>query len=213
MVDATPPLRPLTRAEITSLTLGKAQDLALSMLNEAVSDAVSPLHVAVLASLGTEGPEARSVILRALGQAPLSLTIWTDIRSGKVAEISASPAVSLVLYDPRRDIQLRLKGRAEIISDSVRLDGLWRSASLASRRAYLAVASPGACLDAPHSALPDGLDNALPTDEQVEAGRQNFAAVDIKLIALDLLILGRHGHRRAMMTPQADGFSGQWCVP
>lgn len=219
MVDAQALLRPLTRAEITGLTLGKAKDLALSLLQEAVLDATSPLHVAVLASLGSEGPEARSVILRALGQAPLALTIWTDNRAAKVAEMRTTPAISLVLYDPRRAIQLRLKGQAMLESDPVRLDRIWRDASLASRRAYLVAATPGAALDMPHSGLPEALDDALPTPDQVERGRKNFGVIEIVLSAIDLLILGRNGHRRATLSPRPDGLTGpegltgQWRVP
>ncbi|MBI1262653.1 MAG: hypothetical protein GC184_13115 [Rhizobiales bacterium] len=212
MVDFSLPPKPLSEAEIVGLTLEKAEKAAFFLLGEAVHEPRSPLHWPVLATLDEGHPRARTVILRRMETAPPALILWTDARSAKFGQIRKEPRAEMVFYDPSREIQLRVSGKASVVAHE-EAEGLWRSATLASRRAYLVTAAPGSISSDPTSGLPSDAVGVIPDEKRIEEGRDNFAAIRLVMTEMDLLILSRHGHRRAVFRPQADSWEGQWLIP
>lgn len=212
MVDFSVPPNPLDEAETLGLTLEKAQKTALFLLGEAAREARSPLHWPVLATSDGGRPRARTVILRRLEDMPPALIVWTDARSAKYGQLAKEPRAEMVFYDPLREIQLRVSGKMSVVAPKD-AERLWRSASLASRRAYLVRAAPGSISPDPTSELPSDAVGVIPDEKRIEEGRENFAAIRLTVTEMDMLVLSRHGHRRAVFIPQADGWSGQWLVP
>ena len=73
-----------------------------------------PFHTGVLATTRPDGCELRTVVLRSVDSETRSLVVHTDARSDKVRQIRADPRVSWLFYDPRRKVQLRLRGEATL---------------------------------------------------------------------------------------------------
>ncbi len=72
----------------------------------------------MLATQGLEGePQARTVVLRQADVASWTLTVFTDARSPKCAELSVQPAGQLVFWSVRL-VALRVPVRAVLLKAS-----------------------------------------------------------------------------------------------
>ncbi|MCU0754533.1 MAG: pyridoxamine 5'-phosphate oxidase family protein [Xanthomonadales bacterium] len=169
-------------------------------LAHAVANPEDPLRTPALVTVGADGaPAARHVVLREVVAVNAKLTVWTDARSPKCREIAAQPRVAWLFWDPGRRLQLRLCGRAEVLTEGARVQGTWAGISSTRRREYLANVAPGALLAAAEGDRP-----AAPA----------FAMIDSWLDAADLLQLDRRGHRRARLQRAPDGgWQGDWVEP
>ena len=153
----------------------------------------------MLATLGTEGlPEARTVVLRQADAVPGNLVFYTDSRSPKVAELTATPHASFVFWSKRLSWQLRVRVHIAVQTSGPQVAEVWeRVRQSPAAGDYLAAAAPGAVrLDA----------SAPPTPA---AGHHHLAIVSAQVLAMDWLELARTGHRRAVWTTA--GF--EWRVP
>ena len=171
---------------------------AWRLLGRAAADPASPLHTPVLATIGRDGaPEARTVVLRAFDPATRALTFYTDARSPKVAELTADPRATVLLYDPDAKVQLRLTGVATVTVGAAVLRETIRASS---RLDYAQAAAPGAPLASPVLV-------SLPT------GAPNFRVIIFTFGALDWLRLSAAGHRRARFVWREGGVSATWLAP
>ncbi len=85
---------------VAALTLEGALHAAFGRLAEGARDGRSPFRTPALATLGRDGaPQLRTVVLRGFDPAARSLSIHTDRRSAKVAELAADPRAALHVYD------------------------------------------------------------------------------------------------------------------
>lgn len=208
------PAAPLEGAALKGLTLEDMAGLALAMPAEGVKNPSSPLRKPALSTLAADGsPSVRTVILRGFERPSRRLTVFTDARSHKVAEIAADPRAALLFYDPVSDIQARLSGRAAIHREGPLADGAWESAAPPSRRAYLAEAAPGTPSPDPVSGLPRDVEGVIPSLERLEEGRRNFALLEFIFEEADIVVLSRSGHRRARIRFRADAARGEWLYP
>ncbi|MCW5728418.1 pyridoxamine 5'-phosphate oxidase family protein [Parvibaculum sp.] len=204
---------PFEGAALHALTLPDMAALAFALLEEGASDAGSPLRKPALATLSAAGaPAVRTVILRNFDRQARMLELFTDARSAKVAELAREPRASMMFYDPRRDVQLRLTGKAVPLTGPA-AEAAWTAAGLPSRRAYLAVAAPGTASDSPTSGLPPEVEGMIPSADRLEEGRVNFALIRFGFDEADLVVLSRSGHRRARIRWPADVQTVEWLVP
>ena len=185
-------------------TLEEALAEAFRLLSRGVADRRSAFHTPTLATLGAEGaPNLRTVVLRAFDPAARSLRIHTDRRSVKAAEIAADPRAMLHGYDAGAQVQLRLTGHAMLHLDDETAESAWAASREMSRMCYATPHAPGARLAAPPEAPRDA-----------EGGRGNFAAVTLRIAALDWLMLAHAGHRRARFAWDAEGrLDASWRAP
>lgn len=216
--DLTGPTRPITGE------LAVVWRMVWDRLERAVDQPDDPWREGVFAT--TRGPGRapfglRTVILRRVEREAAALTIHTDARSPKIAQLEDDPAVEWLGYDRRERVQIRLAGRASIHRSDAVADALWNESSPLSLRGYLGSHPPGAPVDS------DTPDPNLPawvlergdrlTREEVEPGRAHFAAVRIVVDAVEMLRLDRAGHRRAwfVRSPEGSGtlWSGEWIMP
>lgn len=175
---------------------------AWALLARAAAEPRHPARVVQLATRGADGaPRLRSVILRGADAAARNVRFHTDRRSAKVAEIAADPRVALLAWDPRSRVQLRLAGRAEVITDGPEWEAAWESVPATARRDYAAPLPPGIPLAAP-----------APTKGALDPAAQ-FALVILAVEALDWLSLERHGHRRARFILSGEPAHATWLVP
>jgi hypothetical protein len=175
---------------------------AWALLARAAADRRHPARVVQLATRGADGaPRLRSVILRGADAAARTMRFHTDRRSAKVAEIAADPRAALLLWDPRSRVQLRLAGRARVITAGPAWQAAWGSVPASARRDYAGPAPPGTPLAAP-----------VPTEGGIDPAAQ-FALVILAVEALDWLGLERHGHRRARFILSGEPAHATWLVP
>ncbi|MEX0839194.1 MAG: pyridoxamine 5'-phosphate oxidase family protein [Parvibaculum sp.] len=204
---------PFEGEALRALTLQDTAVLAFALLEEGAGDALSPLRKPALATVSANGaPALRTVILRNFDRKARVLELFTDARSTKVAELKREPRASMLFYDPRRDLQLRLSGSAVPLTGAAAADA-WAAAGLPSRRAYLAVAAPGTPSAAPTSGLPAEIEGLIPSIDKLEEGRVNFALICFGFDEADLVVLSRTGHRRAHIRWPADAPVMEWLVP
>lgn len=182
-------------------TLGSAEQWIWQKLGRACRDRRSAWRTPVLATVGSDGaPRARILVLRDVDRDGRQLILHSDARSGKMAELSASPLVALTFYDPREQLQLRVSGTATAAQSGPAVDSAWARVPDAARRNYRTLAPPGAptANDAP---LLDG------------DGRWNFALIEIGVRRAEFLWLGPDRHRRGTFRWDGDDFSQCWLVP
>lgn len=168
-------------------------------LQRAVLDRRHEWRTPVLATVDVDGmPQARTVVLRRADARQASLQFFTDRRSPKVAELEATPSVSMVFWSPRLSWQLRISAAATVQRDEPDVDAVWgRIGSSPAAADYLAATAPG---------KPQGYEHeARPTDPSAH----HLAIVTLKVLCMDWLNLAHTGHRRAKLTDQ----ECEWCVP
>lgn len=208
------PGAPYEGAALRALTLEDMAGLAFALAAEGVANASSPLRKPAFATVSATGaPAVRTVFLRGLDRASRALFAFTDARSIKVAELARDPRASVLLYEPRCDIQVRLSGRARIRTEDEGAEAAWREAPLSSRRAYLVTAAPGTASATPVSGLPADVEGVIPPAERLEQGRRHFALLEFIFDEADVVVLSRTGHRRARIRWQADAARMEWLIP
>jgi hypothetical protein len=210
-VPASLPAGPLEKERLEALSLADMAGFLAAMLADGLENPSSPLRKPSLATIGLEGePALRTVILRTADIGRRRLGFFTDARSPKVAQIGKEPRASVLFYDPRCDMQLRLSGRMEVrIGD----EAAWAGAAPASRRAYLVVAPPGTSSPKPVSGLPADAEGIIPPLERLEEGRPNFAFLEFFFAEADIVLFSRAGNRRARIRYEADDGHAEWLVP
>ena len=176
---------------------------ALDRLVRAQHDRHSAFRAPVLATIGLSGvPEARTVVLRRFDRVNSEAHIYTDARSPKVAEIRASPAVSLLFWDKGASLQVRASGVASVMTDGADIDEAKSKLPENVNGDYARTSPPGSPADDPVAARKTAADTPV-----------HFARITIGIDRLDLLELDRNGHKRAVFNCSGEVWTGQWVVP
>ncbi|GAB4024499.1 pyridoxamine 5'-phosphate oxidase family protein [Spirosoma koreense] len=154
-------------------------------------------HTMTVATSTSRGADARLVVLRAVDAIHKYVWFYTDARSEKVLQLEASPMATLLLWDSKRQVQLRLVVETRLHTDDYIADGHWKKLGLSSRKAYLSEKTPGSEQPQPYPGYPEEWVDKLPTPEASEAGRVNFAVIECRVLAMEYLHLSRSGQQRA----------------
>ncbi|MEQ8398611.1 pyridoxamine 5'-phosphate oxidase family protein [Thalassobaculum sp.] len=172
-------------------------------LAAAVSDYSAPWRTPMLATIGgSVTPTLRTVVIRAVDRAAGWVRIYTDRRSDKVAQLIDRPAVELGFWDPSVNQQLRVAGRAQLLTDAEAVDSAWAALRPEARLIYQSAAAPGTPIDPTAPAPPDA------------DRRDVFSVINIRWERWDWLWLGPDGHRRARIHWSRDGErQAVWVVP
>ncbi|MEM6354652.1 MAG: pyridoxamine 5'-phosphate oxidase family protein [Pseudomonadota bacterium] len=179
-------------------------EAAWKRLERGAADKRSAFNTLQLATIGPQGwPEQRTVVLRRVETSERRVTFHTDRRSAKAAEIEADGRVSLLFWDPRAKLQLRLWGQARLLTEDPFAADEWERLTTPGRRIYRTPVPPGRSLRLPEEG--DGL--------REDDGRTVFAAVPVTVMRLEWLHLRTAGHRRARFEPAAEGWQGRWLGP
>jgi hypothetical protein len=173
-------------------TLQRLLDTVWSHLSRGVVDRKHPARHPTLATLGPEGPELRTLVLRGADRAAATLELHTDADSPKAAQIAAEPRVALHVWLPKPRIQIRMRARAEITAGDTALFACLP----AEAQANYGGAAPG---------TPLGNTAPAPGDPA------RFARITCTLTDLDILQLSEPHIRALYRAP--DGWKGQWIEP
>lgn len=186
-------------------------DDAWTRLTRGANDRRSPLHTPVVAT-GGDAVRQRVMVLRNADRAGSTLRFHTDRRSAKVAMVHAAPQVSVLGYDPAARIQISLHGTSTLATGAD-ADAFWDRTTLSGRRCYLVNPGPGAVVPRADGGLPTDLIDRIPTTDESEAGRINFAVLIVTVDQLEWLELSARGGRRARFIRRGDAWDGTWLIP
>jgi pyridoxine/pyridoxamine 5'-phosphate oxidase len=203
--------------DLPTRDLGEISAEAWRRIGRGAADARAAFHQMQVATRGTQGwPELRTVILRAADADRRHLVFHTDRRSAKAGEIAADSRVSLHLWDPRAQLQLRVWGQAGIETEGKAVADAWARLAPHQQAVYATALPPGRAIDDPEVA--DGSPH-LPAEEPTGSarrarteGRGAFAVVTVTAMRFEWLNLRREGHRRARFD-WTGAWDGRWLVP
>jgi hypothetical protein len=165
-------------------------DLVWSRLSHGVGDRSHPARYPTLATLGPDGPELRTLILRRVDRGPGVLELNTDMASPKVAQIRADPRVALHVWVPQDQLQVRMRATAVVEQGDPEL-----FAQLPPQvRTNYGGAAPG----------------AEPGPAPADGDPARFAAIRLTLHRIDALVL-HEPRMRAVFT--APDWHGRWLAP
>jgi len=152
-------------------------------LNDAAHLPQHPWRTAVLATTDGELGDARTVVLRGSDSVAQRLTLFSDARAPKLAQIAAHPLGTLVMWSPTLNWQLRLRVRLHTVTDGLAVSSQWARLKLSpAAHDYLSAQAPG---------------SVLATVLGARADRAHFALILADVLSIDWLELHPQGHRRA----------------
>lgn len=153
----------------------------LDILTRAANEKKSPWRWPVLVTRGEAYPGARMLVVRHFDRSALEIELHTDARSAKITELQRDPACALLFFDKASMVQLRIDGRAAVLTG-------------ADAEAAYSRAPKGSLSD--YTGLAPGDDPDAPASENRDEPRENFAALRIRIEWADLLKISRNGHDR-----------------
>ncbi|NNF19127.1 MAG: pyridoxamine 5'-phosphate oxidase family protein [Flavobacteriaceae bacterium] len=145
-------------------------------------------------TLGTVGLDMmarlRTVVLRKVAT-DLTLTFYTDYRSKKIIHIKENPKVSMLLYHPEKQLQLKIEGLARIRKDSGSVQSLWDDMQEHSKKDYTTALAPG---------------SEIADKENVEyLDTENFLCiVELEPFKIEYLKLGSPHHTRIRFSKKGE---------
>ncbi|MBF5013071.1 pyridoxamine 5'-phosphate oxidase family protein [Burkholderia pseudomultivorans] len=191
-------------------SLSATYDRLWSCIESGVGAPRSPFTMLQLATLGIDGaPKVRTVVLRQVCRDTRRLSLHTDVRSEKVAELRRDPRVALVGVDLDALVQIRVEGIASICDDEAERRALWQSSRPHTLLLYRAPLPPGTPVESPDDAHLAANQGSAATDD----GYANFCVIHVTATRIDWLELAHAGHRRAVFDLSDDGYAGRWVAP
>jgi len=170
--------------------------MAWSILSTGAKEPGSGTSLLSLATLGPEGPELRTVVLRSADSGQALVTFHTDAQSHKVDQLRIDPQIAGLVWSQDDLVQIRFKGRIAL-SPGPAPD--WDALPHHSRLNYGSTPPPGSQIPGP-SAYVKAPDPSC------------YLHCTITLTSIDTVYLGRGNHRRALFQ-RKDGWQGSWRAP
>ena len=167
-------------------------------LGAAVQERGHAWRTPVLATTDGKSADARTVILREVDAATQQLSLFTDQRSPKVAQLLSHPVGALVMWSPALAWQLRCRVQLALEDDGLAVSSRWAHVKLSpSAQDYLSPQAPGTPFERA----------TTPTHDAV--ARTHFAVILAEVVSIDWLELHPDGHRRAAF----DAHGARWLRP
>ncbi len=167
-------------------------------LNRGVADRRACARHPTLATLGARGPEARIVVLRGVDKSLAELSVHTDLRSAKVSELSAEPRASLLIWEQKTRLQIRLRVNVSVKSGKPAATD-WQQVPETARKVYGAHPAPGSPMEKPEQLVQ-------------HSDPMAFAVLVCRMTEIETLYLGDGLHRRAIFR-RDNAWAGSWIAP
>ena len=182
-----------------------------SILDDAVTNRSSSFRVPVFVCGDQKDFDGRIVVLRKSDQSNNLLQFHSDIRSEKISKLKNNNSASMLFYDKKEKIQVRIKVECIINHNNEITKESWSKTGHMSRKCYLSDNGPGIESPTPTSGLKPELDSYEFTMEQSEEGYKNFSVIQCKIKSIEWLYLAAKGHRRAKF--DLENNKEHWLVP
>lgn len=162
-------------------------ELAREELLRSNVDKKHPFKLLTLATFGVDYPETRTVVKRHV-DADFNVLVYTDSRTPKVFQAQENSNVSVLFYNPKKRLQVRIKAFCCIVdsSDQSYFEHLHRIKSSGNTKDYQTKLAPGSEV----------------TNEVLYDMELNFSLIKLIARELDILQLGKEQHLRAKSTKQ-----------
>jgi len=184
-------------ASLTDLEQRSWQQLASVLADTKDPSTPTGFKTMVVATCTATGADARTVVLRKVDTVHKYVWFHTDARAEKVLQLEAFPTATLLFWDDGQQCQLRLTVETRLHTDDYIADEQWQALWVGNRKAYLSEYQPGSERPAPYPGFSEQLGAGLPSKEESEAGRKNFAVIECRVLAMEYLHLSRSGQTRA----------------
>jgi pyridoxamine 5'-phosphate oxidase len=170
-------------------------------LHRGALDSKHPFRYINLGTIGKTGPEIRTVVIRSISH-DLEFFIFTDLRSEKVADLSANSTATLHFYHPGKRVQIRIKTKTEIHHQDELSKSFWSKVQGEAQKAYTSTLAPSMPISDPNQGF-----------DWPEKGDDRFFTV-LKFIpeSIEALQLNGLRHLRILFS-EKENWKGQWLVP
>ena len=175
---------------MSEFSLSDFHDLVWSHLSRGVADRHHPARHPTLATIGPDGPQARTLVLRSAARETAVLGFFTDGASTKVGELETDPRAAIHIWVPKAQLQIRATGIAEILPGDPQIF---------------------ASLPPEAQANYTGLSPGTPLHAKVDNSQPRLTNINVTLLRLDVVLL-THPHRRAFFE-KGDDWAGVWVAP
>ena len=184
-----------------------------SILNFGLLNRDAAFHIPVFICGKNNKSDGRIVVLRGINENEKKIWFHSDIRSNKVKILKSNPLGTLLFYDKKDKIQLRVSGKIKINYQNNTTKNSWIKTSHMSRQCYLGENSPGEETKIPTSGLTRDIDNSKYSLEESESGYKNFCVIELFVSSIEWLYLAAKGHRRAIFSFKNDLIKKKWLIP
>ena len=183
------------------------------LLKKGLANRDAPFHIPTFICGKNTNFDGRIVVLRGINQENKKIWFHSDIRSSKIKILKTNPLSSLLFYDKKEKIQLRISCNSKINYQNEIAKKSWKKTAYMSRQCYLGEKDPGTISTFPTSGLSQNVDNFKYSVEESEIGYKNFCSVENFINSIEWLYLAAKGHRRAFFSLNNDLIVKKWINP
>lgn len=173
------------------------QQLTAALTDKNDQSTSAGFRTMTLASCTPDGADARTVVLRQVDADRKYVWFHSDARAAKVIQLETFPNATLLFWNDKPQVQLRLMIEPRLHTNDHVADEHWEKLWVGGRKMYLSEYPPGSEQPAPYPGFPAHLGENLPTKEETEAGRPHFAVIECRVLVMEYLHLSRAGQTRA----------------
>ncbi len=167
------------------------------------ADSKHAFRYVTLTTIGAENwPSTRTVVLRDVDKETQSLYFFTDKRSTKIKEIESNNKVSLLFYNHKKKLQLRVSGKAVLHTDNKISEQYFEHVRQTDLKDYRTINPPGTALS-----------NGKPEYYNKEKAAEHFMVIQIKAKKIDYLKLDREAHQRILFELNQENWQSTTLVP
>jgi pyridoxine/pyridoxamine 5'-phosphate oxidase len=182
-------------------SIAEIWQLCQAEVGRAIQDRKHPFRFVSLATASPQTIGLRTLVLRKYDQAG-HLWLYTDLRTAKIQQLRQRPQAALLMYHPRKQLQLSWQVSVQLHHENETAQELWAAIPDYARKDYLALATPGSKLE---TANPQA---QLPADDST-----NFVALELIPTEVEALQLRREGHLRFRWQNVAGEWQGSRIAP
>jgi pyridoxamine 5'-phosphate oxidase len=126
--------------------------------------------------------------------------ICTDKRTQKIKDIQNNSEFSALFYDSKKLLQIRIEGKAELITDKEQIATYWHTVQQSSTKDYTTSIAPGIPI-------------TNPEDVSYNINENYFCPIRLIPKTIEYLRLNRPNHLRVLFTRMDSDWSGEFLVP
>ena len=168
----------------------------IKFLKDGISNISNPYHFFYLSTLNNKEVTSRTIVLRDVKKCPLSIYFNADYRSPKVKQLLSNSQCSVLFYDNKRKLQIRLECEAIINYNNTISKKIWTKTPMQSRKCYMGGYCPSQPLEEWSPNIPLKYLKKDPERLDSESGYNNFTVIKLIINTLDILELHHDGHIR-----------------